>query len=1553
MAFDVDKLRAAAKTEERDLSTVRASLATAVARGEALGAGASSAKVEQAIASMHRVGAKLRTLPDRVGAQLAPATPDEVLGAIERDVPIVLLPVRLETRVVEKPAGEWQLLVRVYPDALHSDAHEPALTQAEEDAGVAFWARPNTERDAAWSGLVQLLGPGRAAWVAEATRTDPSTGKRVHPQALTSSRFTRPSWAATLPDQFVVLVRSDGTDLPPQQGQRIRSPVATGPDPRLTPDANDGTDAGMRWMTDFDTAVSEGLGARIALGATQPKLIDEVLVCGVRASAAPADGAELLAGLLDAHRYTDGLELLPIGTPTNSSGTAASGFSSERLANAEATPSPAPAAQAPSVDGARVARALGIDPARMSGVVGADGRSEAQAKAMLTTLWSGTLGYFMAQMLETSVTTDERELLRGHATDWVRARGPFAPLRGGRNPYGVLPVTSLAQFVPDPTDTGADRFLSLLRRLEPAWRKAADGVPKAGRGDPKDATAALAEILALSPVSTAIDARRMYPKDVVDVVTGLSGMDSQQQATVGAIHGQLVQASMGTLGKLADGDGLFHLLGAGTARTVTIPRVQAAPLSTTEPLVDNYLSWLRTATPDQIAREEEKFGAPLLYLLARYALLHQYARAATSTPGMAGFDPQDLLDRAVIVDIPGTLEPKPGALELLEMPTVPEAGGGTVLPLGEEVQRVAEGLAPQFSMGTEFGAPAAGEGGMALEAPAVGGAAEAGAASAARARRVTRGQPALAAAPPPDPAAVETAQVLAALDELAPLPSATLDRLLRETLDLGSHRLDAWITSLATARLSRMRAKKPAGAHIGAYSVVSNIVPAPAATSVKPPGSPAGTAVAADVPNQGFLPAPSLGHAATAAVLRSAQAAHGDGSAFAVSLESRRVRRAKLLLDGVREGQPLAALLGYQLERALLDAGAASAIAKLRDAAPLRTSGAPAPAGASFEQIAPRDVVDGLRIARGDFTRPAMTQQETTAVDAAIADAQDALDATGDLLLAEGVHQIVTGTTARASVAARAAAGTGPPPDRYDVLATPRTGTGLTQRVVLVSDAGSEAWVAASDRTPRVVADPLMEGWAASRLGDPDGYAAVVAFSDADGKPLASPIEVKLAELDIGALDVIAMSKPAAEGQLCELERRVLDRALSPARRPAAVPVDANAAIAGRAGHVSVTSRLPVADLIVAATAAGALLGGARVAAAHELDATLDFNADAYDVSELSKRIAEIIVVATGIRDDLLRLLNGVEDTDVDLDALDRQLRAASLLLPAALPEVADTSHPQARVRLVAQGRGTLAELARRLAAADRLIQARTLGTRTAVAADQRREIVQLLVDNSPPAAPQLLASVANALGALVAAPPSLGKGVTGAADRGSVLRAFLTRAGRVRPAVARLEECETIAGALGRPPVDVRVAQTGTPPAEPWVGLPGVPVPGGVTSTVIVGTAAFGTDPVAALTIDDWTEVVPREREVSALAVHTARPNNDAPQAILIAVPPDPARVWDVATLRAVLDETLDLAEMRMVDPPALGEFGQLLPALLLACTGRQGQIKVPEKHFFPPKAG
>src|SRR5215203_5491914 len=63
----------------------------------------------------------------------------EALGPLPRaDLPIALLPVRLETRFV--PAGtQVDFCVRIYPDDLHIETHEPELLDTELIHGRHAW----------------------------------------------------------------------------------------------------------------------------------------------------------------------------------------------------------------------------------------------------------------------------------------------------------------------------------------------------------------------------------------------------------------------------------------------------------------------------------------------------------------------------------------------------------------------------------------------------------------------------------------------------------------------------------------------------------------------------------------------------------------------------------------------------------------------------------------------------------------------------------------------------------------------------------------------------------------------------------------------------------------------------------------------------------------------------------------------------------------------------------------------------------------------------------------------------------------------------------------------------------------------------------------------------------------------------------------------------------------------------------------------------------------------------------------------------------------------
>jgi hypothetical protein len=171
---------------------------------------------------------------------------------------------------------------------------------------------------------------------------------------------------------------------------------------------------------------------------------------------------------------------------------------------------------------------------------------------------------------------------------------------------------------------------------------------------------------------------------------------------------------------------------------------------------------------------------------------------------------------------------------------------------------------------------------------------------------------------------------------------------LGEHLDALSHRGDAWVTAAAAQRRAALTGEPV----VGAYGYVTDVAP-------RPPGRPR---------SFGHVLAPSLGHAATAAVLRSAYlgqrraawaaeladaTAAGDRTRtlaaeaglatlapldpttesllpLAVDLSSRRVRQARWVLQAVRDGQPLAAVLGQQFERSLVGAGLQRYLAAFR-----------------------------------------------------------------------------------------------------------------------------------------------------------------------------------------------------------------------------------------------------------------------------------------------------------------------------------------------------------------------------------------------------------------------------------------------------------------------------------------------------------------------------------------------------------------------------------------------------------------------------------------------
>ena len=156
-----------------------------------------------------------------------------------------------------------------------------------------------------------------------------------------------------------------------------------------------------------------------------------------------------------------------------------------------------------------------------------------------------------------------------------------------------------------------------------------------------------------------------------------------------------------------------------------------------------------------------------------------------------------------------------------------------------------------------------------------------------------------------------------------------LERAFAEHIDCASYRLDAWKQGLLTWQLERMRnaGEGQDGTYLGAYGWLEDVkpegktftpvtLPADVGALVNKPGD---APLMRESTNLGLIHAPSLNHATTAAVLRNGYQA--NGGRMAVDLSSQRVRLAMGIIEGMRVGQSLGALLGYRFERHLHDAG--------------------------------------------------------------------------------------------------------------------------------------------------------------------------------------------------------------------------------------------------------------------------------------------------------------------------------------------------------------------------------------------------------------------------------------------------------------------------------------------------------------------------------------------------------------------------------------------------------------------------------------------------------
>ena len=1507
---------------------------------------------------------------------LAGQTPQRLIESWDDGIPILLLPLRIETRwkTDAAPPASPELWLRVYPDDIEITTHEKVLTSAEVEYGRAYWtACRGAGTDAqglAWRTLAGRFGANRAAWVSLQTQpvnwSTASTSTDIELQ-FPDVPFTKPdSWteaphSRVLPDRFVLLAWRGDAIVVSQVGEPISDVVVVGPAPLATSDGapsitRDAADATLSlgsefgWVRDFDLAVSSGMAFRVPVGAADiAGGFDRLLVLGLKLTASASDAQLLIQELIDGHRYAiPGFELLQQGTPTNNTGGNDSGYSrdaSDESAESEASPAKfAPVAdRSLACDGQRLADFLGIDYTPLLHATGADRADHAEGVAMNRALYAGTLGYYTDHMLNEVLDESALGALRSHFTDLVTGRGPIAAIRVGKQPYGILPTSSLARWRPSRTsDPFESALLRGLVRFDSAWSTLLPGLTQVGSAG--NGAANLLDVLGLQPTSAELYQRVGYSFDYLKNLGSLAWGSSEFSEIINMlIEGQ---ASRDLLAQL----GYVDHRGDGTAKPLPFllqliwrhyhTRLDASQLIDGQPLSETariepydaahtltYVDWLLANVADAAALEAQDFGAgvprpgALLYLMLHFAIVMENSRAIRGWLGARGVAADELVRSRKFMNI--GVEPSPSVWEVFRAPA----------------NRIAEGETLTQPLLTVVNTPSlAGD----------------------------PGQP--------------VAEQRAAIDALRLLPTARLERTLVEHIDTLGYRLDAWETSLFARRLAKQRkldaavAERRTGVYLGGYGYLEHVRP-----SVR--GRTRVGDLYEEAGNGGFVHAPSLNHATAAALLRSGYLTHAtpdDPNALAVNLSSSRVQRARVLVEGIRRGQSLETLLGVQFERGLHDFTTRSPNPVILDqlkpafraAFPILLTRIPQAADvANGASVVAQDygVVNGLTLARTTVAFPygiselsllSAAQQE--AIRQVKSELEDTLDALRDVLTTESAYQLALGNFDRAAAVLQSIGNGTVPPD-IESIATPRgTGIAFTQRlaVQLSAAVAVNPW-APVPLTERARLEPALNAWLGNLLGDPANIRCTVAAVAPDGTVLTdggTPIEgiVALSDLAVQPIDFVYSVRPQTDANgAAELESRIRYRFASDRGIADDAIVRISFADAGADPMVrSFAETLPLADRL------RRLLGSARpLDARHFRSATADApapvgNPGQVNVPELLGRVTTRLAAVRALIPTLQTAADAVRSSGTASSVA--ALRAALLAIANAgivyaVPQSASgAAQPQVDA-LLAQATAVLSRLGELDAGTD----AELAGAAAAASAEQAVSILSDAVKTWMGADVLLLprftfpneASVASA----DAARDELLSYAKGSAGMALPAEEWLHGTACVRPLVHDFEMVRVMADAVRDTPLPLSPLQLPFRAGDRWLGVQYPPDMEVLHDTVSIvqhlpqGFTASGDQ--CGLLIDEWVESVPNRAEVTGIAFNFNAPNSAPPQALLLAVTPNETGSWRWDDLVDSVLDTFRRAKLRAVEPDAIGNLpgiGTLLPAVIAEFSTSRGSVSL-----------
>lgn len=418
----------------------------------------------------------------------------EPLEQLDETIPILMLPLRLETRFVGN-----ELWVRVFPDEVAIQTHEDTLTEAELKGGMYYWntlwknhTKPEFEtfKKKTWGQIANHFGANRASWIIKQTRPlkfiivkqddfsiisplDPKPDLEPDPsvKSTKTQAWSKAAKCYVMPDllKLKLYVGGQGYEI---SGKPIPQPLPVGLDPtqKMPNKADmDWTGMNIEWLQNFDRAVDMGMGFKVDLTEVKKQIpqykpeegFSRLLVMGVRAISLlfPPDilGRNMVNKLFESHRYSNkGLALMRQGTPTNNSEKGRSGFqdsggfTEERYAQENQQAFNGTSLQN-KTDGQLLAEALAIDTELLRTVENSHNTDYNEAVQMNHALYPATLGFYTEHLLHEPSPRAffglyNLQELRSFFCSYVTGRGALPVFRVGAQPYGVLPTSNFKEW---------------------------------------------------------------------------------------------------------------------------------------------------------------------------------------------------------------------------------------------------------------------------------------------------------------------------------------------------------------------------------------------------------------------------------------------------------------------------------------------------------------------------------------------------------------------------------------------------------------------------------------------------------------------------------------------------------------------------------------------------------------------------------------------------------------------------------------------------------------------------------------------------------------------------------------------------------------------------------------------------------------------------------------------------------------------------------------------------------------------------------------------------